>query len=567
MKKIMKIGAVFALSATISLGVFGCGPNRGANIDNKTKFSIYEYGGTAAYTTWLKDAINRFSKEKAGEVYEEGKSGVYISTGSGKDNCQNQLPDYDIIMNEDKASVYEMSSKGWLANIDDVVKKFENKIPEGLLPRGLGSDGKYYAMPHYSFNIGISYSIDTFEKYGLYLADSSVTNTTEYICPILNNKTFKFARNNTIKKTCGPDGKYGTYDDGLPSSIEELIAVCDYIKSKGVYPFGVADKSSGMNYSFMLIDSIWASIVGEDVMNNVFCNWGDEEVEVVVRDANGNATILNETVFSGAASVNKPKVENIKLSSDNGYRMYDMSARYYALKFFEIAKNQNWFGCSDTLSATATQESFILTGGKVPPENKQNQCAMLIDSSYWYGEASASGAINTFKVLNEGNEPRVSIMPMPVQIEGSVTENNGKKPTLLDVSSALFVNKRAESNPGVMRAIKEFIEFLYSDAELKAFTEKSKLKINMTYDFDENKLGDFYKRANEIEKDANKVYSVSRDVKVLKYRSAFSLNWGGYINYFANYHSGTYQAMQQGKTAVDVFNLTLRDSNAWNSLT
>lgn len=40
-----------------------------------------------------------------------------------------------------------------------------------------------------------------------------------------------------MQKSCGPDGAYGTPDDGLPSSLEEFAQLCDYIKSKGGSPF------------------------------------------------------------------------------------------------------------------------------------------------------------------------------------------------------------------------------------------------------------------------------------------------------------------------------------------
>lgn len=577
-KKGTKILAL-SLAAALTVGVTaacGGGNNSGNSTDgtsdagnaNATSISFYEYGGTASFTPWLKNAIKRFEEANKDKEYEAGKKGVKVSTVTGKDNCKDSLPESDIIMNEDKASVYLMSSKGWLADIDDLVKEINAKVnfPQEVLYRGLGVNDKYYGLPSYSYDVGISYSIDTFENYNFYIAKPGETNVEAYNSS-LTGKTVNFVGSKEADRSCGPDGKYDTYDDGLPSSLEEFIALCQYMKKSGVYPFAVASKDTGMSYGFMLVDAIWSGLAGTEAMKNVYCNWTDAEVEVVKRDASGNPVITSQEMISGGNSgIMKPETETIKFNDENGYRMYDMSARYYALQFFNLAYNEGWFGCVDSLGAAKTQEEFLFTGANSAAAD--NTCGMLIDSSFWYGEATASGALNKFKSLNEGKEARVSIMPMPVQIEGQVTENNGKKPTILDVSAALFVNKRVENNEGVFNAVKDFIRFLYSDAELKAFTETSKLKINATYSFDKSALGDFYARADEIEAAAGeKVYSSSNNLKFLKNRGSFSLIWDGYINYFNNYHTGTYAAMKDGMSAKDIFKVTLRDkAGNWDTL-
>lgn len=539
-------------------GGSGNGSSGGTAATKVTEITFRQWGGTASNSDWLKNAIKRFTDLKAEESYEEGKKGVKITTATNKANDYNSsLPDYDILLDENVANAYNMQTRGLVADISDVVAKLESKIEPQLLPKLKGADGKYYALPHYSYDVGISYNIDVFEESKLYIAAPGETAVREYTSALAANPV-NFVASAGTKKSCGPDGVYNTYDDGLPSSLEEYIVLCDYIKTqKNMNPFALNTIDEGAGYAFMLIEAIWSGLVGTDAMKATTCNFTDAEVEVV---KDGTLSLGADFLKTG---IKVPETETIVINDENGYKMYDMSARYYALSFLELAKNQGWFK-NENMSNVKAQEYFVLGEYNI---DSNDRCAMLVDSSYWYGEAVAAGTIKTYTNASGGEEPRVSIMPMPTQLTGQVTENNGKKPTIIDTTSTLFVNKRVEKNPGQFRAVKEFIEFLYSDAELKAFTETSKLAINMDYDYDENALGEFYKGVLAIEKAAgDKVYTASDNAKYLKNRDTFSLIWGGKLNYFGKYHNGSYAALKDGMTATQIFETTRRTLADWQSL-
>ncbi len=566
--KILALG----LACALTFGAAGCGNGNigkdsgtsgGGTASQVTQISIREWGGTSSSTSWLQDSINRFTKLKENESYEEGKKGVKITRSSNKDNdYTSSIPDYDIIMDENKANMYDMQTRGYLADINDLVKGMESKIEPQLLAKLKGADGKYYALPHYSYDVGISYNVDLFESLKLYIAAPEETDVVNYKGDLLSADSagVNFIGSDAAKKSCGPDGKYGTYDDGLPSSLEEFIVLCSYIKNKGVNPFALSAVGEGGNYAFMLIEALWSGLVGTDAMKATTCNFTDAEVEVV---KDGALAYTGETFLNTGIKV--PQTETVVLSDENGYKMYDMSARYFALSFLELARSKGWFHSSTNLTNLKAQEYFVLGDSNI---DEKDRCAMLIDSTYWYGEATASGALSTYKNYNSGEEANVSLMPMPVQLTGQVTEGNGKAPTVIDTSSLLFVNKRVEKNEGVYRAVKEFIEFLYSDAELKAFTETSKLTVNMTYDYDESQLGKFYQGVHAIEKAAGtKVYTSSTNDKFVKNRDSFSLIWGGKLNYFGNYHNGAFSALQDGKSASEIFEMTRRAKVAdWENL-
>lgn len=554
------------LAAVLSVGVAaGCGNgNIGKDEDSSkiTQISFRQWGGTASSTDWLQQAADRFAAEKANEPYESGKKGVKVEISTNKDSdYTSSIPDYDILMDENEANIYDMQTRGYLADIDDLVKGLQSKIEPQLLPKFKGADGKYYGLPHYSYDVSISYNVDLFKTENLYIAapgEESVVNYKSSLLPA-SSAGVNFVFNENTKKSCGPNGIPNDYDDGLPSSLEEFIVLCDYIKNKKqINPFAISDITGGANYAFMLIESLWAGMVGTDAMKATTCNFTDAEVEVVKEGAlSYDGTLLN-------TGIKMPQTETVVLSDDNGYRMYDMSARYYALSFLELAKNKGWFK-NQQMTNTKAQEFFVLGQYNA---NDNDRCAMLVDSTFWYGEAVSGGTLTKYKSLSGGKEANVSMMPMPVQLTGQVTEGNGKKPTVIDTSATVFVNKRVEKNEGLFRAVKEFIEFLYSDAELKAFTETSKLTMNLKYDYDKSSLGNFYAGVLEIEKAAgDKVYAASDNIKFSKNRSSFSLIWGGKLNYFGSYHNGSYAALMGGETAASIFTQTRRAKVAdWESL-
>lgn len=554
------------LAAVLSVGVAaGCGNgNIGKDEDSSkiTQISFRQWGGTASSTDWLQQAADRFAAEKANEPYESGKKGVKVEISTNKDSdYTSSIPDYDILMDENSANIYDMQTRGYLADIDDIVKGLQSKIEPQLLPKLKGADGKYYGLPHYSYDVSISYNVDLFKTENLYIAAPGEESVVNYKSSLLPGSSagVNFVFNENTKKSCGPNGIPNDYDDGLPSSLEEFIVLCDYIKNKKqINPFSISDINGGANYAFMLIESLWAGMVGTDAMKATNCNFTDAEVEVVKEGAlSYDGTLLN-------TGIKMPQTETVVLSDDNGYRMYDMSARYYALSFLELAKNKGWFK-NQQMTNTKAQEFFVLGNYNA---NDNDRCAMLVDSTFWYGEAVSGGTLTKYKSLSGGKEANVSMMPMPVQLTGQVTEGNGKKPTVIDTSATVFVNKRVEKNEGLFRAVKEFIKFLYSDAELKAFTETSKLTMNLKYDYDKSSLGNFYAGVLEIEKAAgDKVYAASDNIKFSKNRSSFSLIWGGKLNYFGSYHNGSYAALMGGETAASIFTQTRRAKVAdWESL-
>jgi len=199
----------------------------------------------------------------------------------------------------------------------------------------------------------------------------------------------------------------------------------------------------------------------------------------------------SETLFS--TDISAPNVKTQALTEATGYYATQQAARYYASAFVEMAFNNDYIENKNTnFSNTAAQLSFISSG-----VGAQDVSGMLIEGSFWYNEAKDYGSFEDYYAATkyEKTSRTLAWMPLPVQWEGSVTEGNGKAPTLLATDGYAFINGRFKNNEAVSSASKDFLKFLYTDEELSAFTATTGVaKCAIDYELlpaDYEKLDDF----------------------------------------------------------------------------
>lgn len=551
-----------ALSLTLALSCFtacggGSGAAGGGGSKSITEIQFLNYQGCSG-NEWIEAAAKRFSDLKADESYEANKKGVRISVSETKAMPYTTLNSdgYDIYIGENKANIYEMASQGYLLELGDVVKGIENKIDQDAIKRLKGADGKYYGLPSYEWYSGVSYDYDYFEEANLFLAAPEVTGR------MINNKfgSLKLVNSKNDKKSCGPDGVYNTEDDGMPSSVQELLTLFAEIKNGGRSPIILSGNS--IDYAFFLTDGLWAALAGKDQFKTVYSinSQGVKNVEVVTG-------YTNEDLFYNGSGIKRPTTEMIAIDEENGYKIYDMASRYYALATLQLIYNEKWF-----------LESFLNNAQKTNVQAQYNfvndgDAAVLYDASFWCGESVRSGDFEAFKALNpdKGNRD-VRYMPLPVTLETSVTENNGKRQALVDGGAAqLFVNRRVANNEGKKRAVIEFLQFLYSDAELAAFTERTGLKVPIKYDYDGSKLNSYFEHLTRYIEQSDVVYFASDSTIVQKNLEAFSLTWSSSIHRPVlggiEVGKGYIEAMKnKGADAKTIFEATKKNAESWNNL-
>ncbi len=474
-KRLSRLSAASLSALMLVSGVAvgaGCGAKPvGQDVDtSKTQLYVSHYNGGVG-NAWLTDAEQRF--EEAYKDYEfepgSGKKGVQImrtdhknagimGTLSASDDevfFMQEIPynDYTNQFVDMTDMVTEWTLPGETGTI---ASKLSDKT-KGVLT---AKDGKYYALPHYSTPLGISYNVNLFEEKRFFFADD------------IDDSDDGFVLTATQKRSCGPDGVYNTKDDGLPSSIEELYKLCVRMDNSEVTPF--IWYGGNLDYSTRLVHSLWASLSGADAtLANVSFDTNGKAIDII-------------TGFEG----DTPVTESVVITPENGYEMTRQASKYYALDFAKkIFSNKNMYdgrSLSQSTAHTTTQEVFLRNYIKCP--NGERPIGMLLEATYWENEARDSGALDSaakewksvFKT--EFSDYQYAMMPLPVQATGRVTEGNGKSQTSLDISNSYaFINKHAAKTENQIKTAKMFIQFCYTDISLQNFTMKSGVTKDVNY--------------------------------------------------------------------------------------
>lgn len=545
--------SIFALvmAVVMMLTLFaGCGSEESAVDSTKTHLSVLCYdGGIGA--DWAKNAAKRFEEKYANVSFEEGKMGVVIDITSDKLDGKNGVTTtpYAIWFTE-SVNFNELIATDQIVDITDIVTGSLSEISGGtdtasieskLAPEYKSSltavNGKYYCLPHYEVYTGLVYDVDLFDEYGYYFSQSgSFTAVAE-------------------EKTVGPDGVKGTKDDGLPSSYEELYILMDQMVADGVVPFTWV--GSAENYVNDLFAGLQVAYAGKDefMLNVTF----DSSA------TNTQATIV--TAVEGGTAVE----EKVTITDANGYLMTQQAGKYYGMELLEkILSNDSYHTKLDkSTSHLDTQEKYILSNLKAG----EKPIAMMIEGSYWYNEATEAlkRSVNTYKEQAENR--RFGWMPLPVQYAGTVTEGNGKTPTVLEtLNSVAFINARFKDDPAIMDLAKKFLQFCYTDESLVEFSVTTGLPKCVNYTIPEDKLAlvdNYFQRdILDIKMNSDVVYPYSDNPIYVNDQNAFMFNQGSPL-WGATYNGRTstnyYTAYKAGISAQDYFFASAMDQETWNS--
>ncbi|MGN1062475.1 MAG: hypothetical protein ACI4RO_05030, partial [Candidatus Scatosoma sp.] len=135
-----------------------------------------------------------------------------------------------------------------------------------------------------------------------------------------------------------------------------------------------------------------------------------------------------------------------------------------------------------------------------------------IDGSFWYNEANTAGYFeNRDKLQGQmaaGLNPRkVGWMSLPVNFSTTVTEDNGAGQVFVEMwRSMLVINKNIENNDELREAAMDFVKFIYSDAELSAYTALTSIKKSLNYEIsadDSQNLNSYGKQLLGLVNDSN----------------------------------------------------------------
>ena len=513
---------------------------------NRTQLYVQNFKGGFG-VDWLYAVKARFEDFYKNESFTEGKKGVQIMISDAKVDGINlrtsNIGNSEVFFNE-SVYYYDFLGDDWLLDITDAITTplTEYGENESILDKMTNEqieyynvDGKYYGIPHYAGYNGIIYDVKVFEDNLLYFKDS--------------NESI-FLINEDDKKSKGPDGKYDTYDDGLPATYEEFFILCDYMVELGITPFVWA----GEYYNTYI----------EKVMNALCVDFEGLEQTMLNYTFRGTATNIINPVEKDGTYTYMFGSEGVEITPENGYLLWASEGKYKSLSFFDrVVKNSDYcttLSYSPSLLYKDAQKDFLESTPKGKP------IAMILEGCWWENEAKDEiAAISDYYGKQYARENReFSMMPLPKADESKI----GTKTTIIDTHYSLGFVKASIAEEKIDLA-KKFLRFCCTDESLSEFTVSTNTVKALNFDLsddDYNKLTYFGKSVYDLHNTSEIVYPYSNEAIYLDNQSTLSIHnsYGSKIGAKEETHPITYFRSSSKNNAIDYFNgMIIYNQDRW----
>ncbi len=541
MKKFISTMMAILMVFAVGLTNVGCKRESGLEEIDETKTQLYvSYLDQGVGREYIEAIGRQFEIDFAEKSFEEGKTGVQVLYNPNTDI--NAASFYESSIEGDEYNVYfteYINYKQWASKFMDVTDIMENPAITGynaqtgeytretkaikdkvdpvlleFLNVSNGTTKEYRGLPFYLAIKSVNYNADLWNEKGFYIygapsdyvayaikdntdLDVAIADYNAAIEPVnKGTKTLRFGNaNGQIKVgnefvsangyslSAGPDGKFGTFDDGFPATFDEFYALCNYIVSNNVTPFIWTGANAG--YADMLTQSIFTNDLGLERAKTYYTLNGtmDNLVKFVDGkaqfDSNGNPIIDAPYTFNGGAS--------------DGYEMMRTVSKYYALQFAQkVATTPSWThsACYDSTSQSEAQNKYLTEGFT----KTGNPTAMLMDGAWWQAEANAtfeSMKIDNIKWAKENRNFGVMALPYAnIETYASKVQNGEKNLIVTENDSVCFINKNIDENSPQYEVSKVFMSYFNSDDMAGLFTAKTNMLRAIDVDLTTNKYYD-----------------------------------------------------------------------------
>ncbi|MBQ3492659.1 MAG: hypothetical protein IJA88_00975 [Clostridia bacterium] len=584
-KKFTSIIAVFmSVLVSLSSGI-GCNKKEaGEKIDHtKTQLFVNHYDGGVGHE-WLnssetgRDGIKQaFEKLYADYQGENGKVGVQVIVNNHKSDgnaIYNQLKDTtEEIFFTSGSKYFDMVSSDYLLDISDVYtqvntdgKTVESKMTEEQ-KEYYKVNNAYYALPHYESFFGINYNVNIFNEEEFFFEKGGAPS--EFCDFVQNNNDdacegeFEGYSYTDLDGdlSAGPDGLYGTFDDGQAATYEEFFVLCAQMVEQGVVPF---IWSGGMAGSYLegFMSAFRSAYEGREQLRLAydFDGWTGFEpyaTHLVKFDTEGNI-LFNE---DGTVQLREPTL----ISNATGYEMYSSAGYYYAAEFLSrILSNSDNYSSNATNahSHTDAQVDFVLSEFDTRYSKDKKQIAMFVEGNYWENEARDYGAFKRLSNYKKTvNDVAYGRMAFPKVSESEI----GKKQTIAEAQqSNAFISKNIPAHK--VELAKAFLKFCYTDQNLAEFTAVTGVTKSLDYEVGADKvdrLTPFAKSFIETKKNSDVVYMVSNNIIYKVGQTNFT------SAYFStdSYQWGSRQMLDTGASAEELLKGIMRkhSKSSWES--
>ena len=308
MKKLMTM----LLCLVLCFSAVACGGDTGEEGPGENQAVIEFFitdGGVGS--EWLRLANERFMNANVNTQYGD-KTGVFCRINKGQPSIASMSTDgYHVYFMDRTQPVAGMMKTGNLLNINSwVTEKYderdgellsiEDKMYEEYREFPKADDGEYYGIPYMEVYGGLTYDRKLFNDYGLFFAQAG--KGAKYACKKFGTQFEFIKKGDDASKSCGPDGEFGTEDDGLPSSLLELATLWYKMNQMGIFPVQLSGKY--LNYAAFFLDGLMTSLQGEQ---EAYATYGLEgEMDVVVG-------YTDENLFGEISYIKKPIVKRVKI--------------------------------------------------------------------------------------------------------------------------------------------------------------------------------------------------------------------------------------------------------------
>lgn len=440
----------------------------GVDESKTTVLRVSNYAGGYG-SDWLTAVKTRFEEEYKNTSFEDGKTGVYVAVEDVKINGDQLIStsildsDTDIFFSE-CIDYDSFIARGFALNITDYVKETLPGESKSILDKfsdnqktNLARNGKYYMVPHYAGFNGITIDEDLFNDKKLFMDQSGNFNK----------------KSTDSGLSTGPDGKAGTYDDGLPATLDDFYNLMKTMTQRSITPF------------------IWSADYPAYVT---------KMQESYAADINGatNTAIgysFNGTLDNAVASFSadgKPTTERLDITTKNGYDIVKQEGYYYSLELVKKIIDGGYYDedyCFNGGTQYETQKRFLQSNTSIATSSGKKPIAMMIEGCWWESEATATFTSmeqqNTAEKKYGKKDRNFRFIPFPK----ATTEKVGTGITLLDNLRAYsFINANLEKNESMKKLAVLFLKYCNTDVSLREFTKITSTVKSLDYTMDEDSL-------------------------------------------------------------------------------
>lgn len=528
MKAKSKIKLMAALSAAV-MAMTSLGACMGQVVDkvdsSQVVINVEAYKGGLGYT-WLERLAAEFEeKHKDTVTTYNGKQykGVdIVINGDGETMGFNVKANYaalasDMYFTDGCTNYYENATGGYLLDVTEDLTKSVNsdgtsvldKLYDGvsdffgIVGKDAGGGKRYYSMPLALNTFNLNYDVEMFFNYGLYFKKDhsrdyklNADDKDKFITPVDYIDEGETANNATVKtidyyrtlvteggqsyyKTkngdilaCGPDGVYGTADDGEPETYADLLALFAYMLA------GDSDRPS----ITPIIHMNNASNYVTTFMTTLVHDFGTKEQAQTFVDFQGKLTnVISSIEDDGTITYDAEATLDSKSSGNDLAKVYKTEACYRVLELMEKIYTTDGFVSSDV---TNKQNDHFLSEKKLMLSSKRNpngysfngvggkRVAFLVDGTHWENEAYDSGKYD--EVVKECGDAfkRENRMFKTLSLPKCSEDNLGEQIISSDTfsTSGFILNRVAGTEKEALA--REFFAYVFSDHGNEVFTEE-----------------------------------------------------------------------------------------------